>query len=65
MDLEHAVTNAQQSNDPHQWKPVHDKITALEQKITNDETSRQIAQNAASELTGELQQLANHTPAGT
>jgi serine/threonine protein kinase len=64
-DLENAVTSAQNNgsgNGNSQWHTVKHKIDDLTQKISGDADNGTISQDAADQLTGELQSLSDALP---
>jgi serine/threonine-protein kinase len=59
-DLENAITTAQNNGGGRQQqRAVRQKIDAIDQKINNDLDNGDISQDAANQLAGELQNLAN------
>jgi eukaryotic-like serine/threonine-protein kinase len=61
-NLENAITAAQQGRGKKQWHAVATGIAALQQQISNDAAAGQMSQATASQLSGELQTLANALP---
>jgi ribosome recycling factor len=66
-DLENSITAVQSNGgggSNSQWRAVRRKIDALTQKINDDTSNGQISQDAADQLTGELQNLSDALPGG-
>jgi chromosome segregation ATPase len=61
-DLQNALAAARQNHGKKQWRDVDDKISAIEQQISDDAAAGQISQPAAGLLTAELQRLADQLP---
>ncbi|MBS2966164.1 serine/threonine protein kinase [Actinocrinis puniceicyclus] len=63
-DLENAITAAQRNGGSRQLREVRQKISAIQQKIADDLDNGQISQDAADQLTGELQDLSDAVSGG-
>jgi hypothetical protein len=63
-DLENAITTVQNDNGGGnaRWREVRRKINSVAQKINDDADNGRISQDAADQLTGELQDLSNALP---
>ena len=61
-NLENAVTAAQQGRGKKQWHLVATDIAAIQQQISSDAAAGQMSQATASQLSNELQTLANALP---
>jgi len=61
-NLENAVATAQQSRGKKQWHAVAADLAALQQQISGDAAAGQMSQATASQLSNELQTLANALP---
>lgn len=63
-DLENAITTVQNDNggSSSRWREVRRKINGVAQKINGDADNGRISQDAADQLTGELQDLSNALP---
>lgn len=61
-DLENAITAARDNGDNKQQRQIRQKINDLMQRISDDQDNGLISQDAADQLTGELQDLADALP---
>lgn len=63
-DLENAITAVQNNGGGgnSKWHDVRHKISDVTQKINDDTDNNQISQDAADQLTGELQNLSDALP---
>jgi eukaryotic-like serine/threonine-protein kinase len=59
-DVENSITSAQNNNSTRQLRAVRTKIATLQQTINNDVDNGNISQDAATQLTGELQNLSDN-----
>jgi serine/threonine protein kinase len=61
-DLEQSITDAQSHGGGSKWRGVRQKISDVTQKISDDTDNGMISQDAANQLTSELQALSDALP---